>query len=198
MKTKRLSSVLWVLLALGVAYGPSRAHAQLPPPVVLPVPTVTQDTMVWCWLAVSEMVIRYRNWGAGFRQCQMMEVGYRVPPGTCCGNPNLCARPGSIQEIQGVIASFGGRFSSLAPPTNYQVLYNILQSGRPVIAQIATGGSIGHVVVIRGMGFQPFINMLGMPDVAPILMINDPMSIVPAQVPYAQFLAIWRASIIVH
>lgn len=166
-------------------------------PIALPVPTITQRTLVWCWLAVAEMVIRYRNQGRGLEQCQMMSIGHGMPPQACCADARPCARPGQLDEIQRLIAHFGGRFNQLSPPQDPMSVYQHLRRGTPIIASINSGMGMGHVVVIRGMRFVPQRTRMGV-QWMPMLLINDPMSMIPGEVPYRQFLRQWRASILVY
>lgn len=107
------------------------------------VPFETQQTQVWCWVATARMVARYYNVTTP-PQCQMLAQQYGAP---CCQNPAMCARPGYIQEIQALVASFGLRSSSIGPPTDGYTLLNLFKQGRPIILYVNNS----HFVVANGI-----------------------------------------------
>ncbi|MFH1047796.1 MAG: papain-like cysteine protease family protein [Patescibacteria group bacterium] len=190
-----------LVLALAAPLNDAAAQ-QVPNPVNLNVPLVRQETPVWCWLAVSEMIIRYRNLGMSMRQCEMLEIGYGLPGGTCCGDPMRCQRTGyGMQEVQLVLAQFGGVVAMHTPPLNPIQLYGALQSGHPVIVQIRSGQTSSHVIVIRGMRFEPQMMMTPygpQMGVQPMLLVNDPLGFMPAEVPFEQLVRIWMDSLIIQ
>ncbi len=201
-KALRLLIIILTLGVFGLTATTSRGQSG-PGLVYLNVPIVLQHTPEWCWLAASEMAIRYRNNGQSIQQCQMMEIGYGLPPGYCCGNPARCVKAANdMGEIRAVILRFGGVITTLAPPTNPMTLYNILNSDRPVIAQIVSGFRSTHAIVIRGMAFRQEWrqDMFGRPVsvMVPYVYINDPMSIFPKIVPYSRLLSVWINSLIVE
>jgi hypothetical protein len=167
----------------------------LPPPVNLPVQNIRQETSVWCWAAVAQqIVLASRGPQNTPPQCALVAIANGAPPQACCGGYNpACVRPGSIPQIQSLIAHFGGRYSAYAPPTDPLTLYRTLASGRAVILQVSTGQQVAHVVVVRGMAFQP--TPFG---VQPVLFINDPMSVFTQPVPFARIAPIWMSAIVVH
>lgn len=172
----------------------------VPPPVALNVPQIAQTTPVWCWLAVAEMAIRYRNLGGGLSQCQMLEVGYTLPSGSCCATPTACMRTGGLQEIQAVIGRFGRRLSVLGPTPSPTEVYSFLRQGHPVIAALQNTPFSGHVVLIRGMRIAtvPIVTPFGMQtQTIPVLLVNDPMSHFVSEVSYAAMLGYWSAAIVV-
>lgn len=112
---------------------------------ILSVPFIAQQTPVWCWAAVSEMIFRYR--GRGATQCQILSGWYR---GDCCTFPQFCQTTAPIQAIQQTLYAFGGLNSATYPgPISFQNIQSEINSGRPVI--VAYRGSFsGHVVIIYG------------------------------------------------
>jgi hypothetical protein len=181
------------LLALLLAFS-SPARAQLPPPVDLGIQNIAQETAVWCWAAVAQqIVLRAMGPARTPPQCAMVAIANGAPPWACCnGNPQ-CHVTGSLPQIQGLIAHFGGRYSSLAPPTDPMTLYQTLANGRPIIMAVQSSPYAGHVVVLRGMYFVP--TPMG---VEPMLLINDPMSFFTQPIPYRQVLGYWQAAIVVQ
>lgn len=201
----RVVTLLFLFVLVLGAFGRS-ALAQFegdrPPPIVLKVPLVRQDTFVWCWLANAEMIVRYFR-GRSPSQCQMMEIGYRTLPGACCGNPRACMRGGTgMQELQQVIRYFGGVATTWTPPSDPMTLYNVLAQNQAVVAQVKVSDLGTHVVVIRGMRFQQIngFDPLGRPvrSVVPLVLVNDPMSLLPQEVPYGRLLQVWIDSLIVE
>jgi hypothetical protein len=117
-----------------------------------------------------------------------------APAQACCGgyNPN-CVRVGSLQQIQFLIAQFGGRYSQIAPPADPMALYNTLAAGHPIILHVSSGMGASHVVVLRGMWFQPTPY-----GAEPMLAINDPLSYFTQPVPFSRLMQIWIAAIVVQ
>ena len=163
------------------------------PPVDLPIRDLRQETDVWCWAAVAQQIIMAsRGPQETPPQCALVAIANGANPEFCCNAPNpQCVRTGSIPQIQGLIAQFGGRASTYAPPTDPLTLYRTLALGHAVIIGVAGQGG-GHVVVARGMSFQqtPY-------GWEPLVHINDPMAFYTQPVPYRQFAQAWRAAIVV-
>jgi hypothetical protein len=124
-----------------------KSFAQLPGQVLdqayLNVPYEQQQTIVWCWVASARMVARYYNVSTP-SQCQMLQAQYGAP---CCSQPHLCARAGHISEIQALIASFGLRYSTVAPRVDGWTLLSIFKRGHPVVMHVDNS----HFVVAVGM-----------------------------------------------
>lgn len=199
MSMKKLFTVLSVALFL---FAPI-AQSQPSPDIILKVPFVHQDTEQWCWVATAQMNIEYRNNGVAPKQCRMLELGYNLPQGFCCGNESQCTRSGYVQEIQALIGQLGGTVSTLTSPGNYMELYSLLKRDMPVIAQLRVIGQERntHFVVIRGMEFHPdkvFVPGIGWTvQTMPFVLINDPLGIVMRPVRYDEFLTWWIASIVI-
>lgn len=188
----------WLTVSLLLTFAPA-ASAQVPPPVDLGIQNLVQETEVWCWAAVAQQItLATRGPGRTPPQCEMVAVANGAHPATCCdaagrynGNPQ-CMRTGSTQQIQGLIAHYGGRASNYAPPADPATLYRTLASGRAVILQVRSGMATSHVVVLRGMSFMP--SPYG---VEPVLHINDPMSYFTQPVPFSRLMGMWMSAIVI-
>ena len=112
---------------------------------VLDVPFVAQQTDVWCWAAVSEMVFRY--YGTGTDQCRILSAWTGV---NCCLFPSLCRTPAPLQTIQNTLYSLGGLNSYVNHgPLSFSQIVQEINAGRPMIVSYS-GSFIGHVVVLYG------------------------------------------------
>jgi len=188
-------TVLSLVVLFAVA---TEAKQYVPPPIDLGIQNIPQETQVWCWATVAQQVIMWKRGPANTPpQCAMVAIANNAPPQTCCnqtarynGNP-ACHITGSTQQIQWLIANFGGSYSSLNPPANPMVLYNTLRSGRPIILQLQSTPFAGHVVVVRGMFFQGGV---------PYLIVNDPYGwgTLSQPVPFQNILHMWAAAIAVN
>lgn len=174
------------------------ASAQMAP-VDLGIQNIPQQTQVWCWAAVAQQIILASRGPASTpAQCEMVAVANGAHPATCCdgfgrfnGNPQ-CVVTGSTRQIQALIAHYGGRASSYAPPADPGTLYRTLASGRAVILQLRSGAQTAHVVVLRGMSFvrTPY-------GVEPVLHINDPMALFTQPVPFSNLMQMWMSAIVI-
>lgn len=121
--------------------GPSRPLSQS-----LSVPFIAQQTQVWCWAAVSEMVLRY--YGTSVQQCAILARWTGAP---CCAvGLSVCitAAP-DLVFIQQTLLEAGGVRSLRAGPLSAVQVRQELDAGRPFI--IGYRGSFsGHVVVVAG------------------------------------------------
>lgn len=186
----RLFALCAVLFA-----GSARAQPGLPPSVDIPIGNLPQETPVWCWAAVAQQIINYSvGPGRTPAQCALVAMANNAHPAVCCGQPNpACVRVGSLEQIQGLMLMFGGKFSMQAPPTDPLTLYRVLQSGRPIILHVRSGVSTSHVVILRGMTFVP-----GPGGIIPVLHINDPLAYFTQPVPYVSLLPLWINAIVVE
>lgn len=183
----------FLLAALAATlFGLSLARAQIPPPVDLGIQNIPQQTPVWCWAAVAQQII-YRLQGAAPPQCELVAAAFNTAPQYCCQAPTPCMTTGSLQQIQALIAYYGGRWSSTAPPANPMVVYQTLASGRAIIMAVQSSPYSGHVVVIRGMAWVP--TPMGL---QPVLYVNDPMSYFTQPIPFANLAQYWNAAIVVY
>jgi hypothetical protein len=182
--------IAFIGLASLVAH-PLQTH--LPPRVDLGIQNITQDTPVWCWAAVAQQIILALRGPAGTPgQCALVAVANGAAPQYCCQVPTPCMTTGGLQQIQGLILQFGGRFSSIAPPADPMTIYNTLASGRAVIMAVQSSSFSGHVVVIRGMEWVPTPT-----GPQPVLYVNDPMSFFTQPVAFGQLGQYWQAAIVV-
>lgn len=186
---------VFILLSFG-----SITHGQpgmTPQPIVWPIENILQETPVWCWAAVAQQIILYKVGPHNTpSQCAMVALAKGLHPQMCCppgNNPQQCVTPGGIQQIQWLMAHFGMAYSQYAPPASPMHLYHALRQKKVIILQLATGQQTAHVVVLRGMTFQP--SPMGP---IPYLIINDPMSQFTAPVPFAQIAPIWMSAIVVQ
>lgn len=192
-KTKNINASL-VLAALLTAFN---CYGQtVPQPVNIPIQNLMQKTSVWCWAAVAQQIILAKR-GPSFTpsQCALVATAYGVHPNVCCangGNP-ACVRAGSLKQIQFLISKFGGSYSSIQPPTNPMVLYNLLAMRRPIILQVKSGQSSAHVVVLTGMSFVPD----GYGGLEPVLHVNDPLAYFKQPIAFRNLLPIWMRAIVV-
>jgi len=175
-----------LLLVLAAAAPPARAQR-----VTLDMPEVTQALDVWCWVAVAEMLVTYYR-GRAPMQCRMLEIGYGLPKGRCCGDPGRCRRPGHLEETQRLIEHFSGQAARVTgPPDGPAAVARALGNNRAIVAAILPPRQpVGHLVVIRGIRRAR--------GQAVELLVNDPTSRVPATIPWSRFRPLWRQSIIVQ
>lgn len=127
---------------------PATTPQTLPPSMTLAVPAIPQQTQVWCWAAVSEMLLRYAN--APRMQCEIVGTWVRT---NCCDAQIaqaycLHGAP-SLQVIQQTLLGFGNIRTQLTGPMSFEQIKQTIASGRPIIAAYSNSFS-GHVVVIHG------------------------------------------------
>jgi len=154
--------------------------------VVLDVPHIPQDTDVWCWAAVSEMVITYLS-GTSPDQCRILEIGFGLH-GQCCGNEWACRTTGSFDQMAINVRYFAGGNTIGDGRMDERSVMGTLGSNMPIIAGLQSNPSMGHVVVIRGFR----TSNLGLE-----LYVNDPLMQNPFWMTYAQFATHWQQSLIV-
>lgn len=187
---KRINFVCVMVVILFATH----ARAQVPPTIDLGIQNISQETQVWCWAAVAQQVILSLNGpGATPPQCALVGTAFNLPPQYCCQAPTPCMTTGNLQQIQGLIAFFGGHWSSIAPPAHPMTIYNTLASGRAIIMAVQSSPFSGHVVIIRGMAWVP--TQMGL---QPVLYINDPMAFFTQPVPYQNIASYWQAAIVVY
>ncbi|NQW08315.1 MAG: hypothetical protein HQ481_00335 [Alphaproteobacteria bacterium] len=179
----------FVLGGLSTLLVPRFAKAQCAP-IDLGIPNIQQQTQVWCWAAVAEQIITWKQGGSP-PQCALVAMANGAPPGFCCNFANpQCVITGQLQQIQWLIGQFGGSFTSIAPSAPPDVVYNTLANGRAIIMAVQSSPYSGHVVVVRGMScYGP----------NPVLHINDPIGwpFMAQPVPFQQIAPFWQAAIVV-
>jgi hypothetical protein len=132
---------------------------------LLPVVPVYQQTQVWCWLAVGEML--FRHYGiqnvnpAGNFQCGIIGA-ISDPSSSCYSNCMACIRPsGSNQGTLSMLANYAGsvagrrfEYSEARVISPAEIVQNI-DARRPIMAGISTSRRIydadsEHVALIVG------------------------------------------------
>ena len=187
---------LALLIVVSTLFGVEGAKRAIAQNVILPIENIPQETDVWCWAAVAQQIVLSLNGPQRTPpQCGMVAIANNAHPRVCCdqhgrfnGNP-VCRRTGSLQQIQGLIHYFGGRFSSLAPPAHPRVLLDALNKGYAIILQVKSSPWSGHVVVLRGMSVI---------DGQPVLHINDPLAYFTQPISFQQLLPYWAGAIVVR
>jgi hypothetical protein len=173
-----------------VACGPGGEQNDLPP-VNLPIANELQQQPNWCWVATTRQVLASLPNGPRQStppQCALAAAALGTSAAQCCGNPTACNVPGTLQQQQFLLANYGGRVSSIAPPTDPFTLYQTIQSGYGVILFIRGSGLVGHFVVLRGMFWQGGV---------PYVVVNDPLQYFPASLQFQQLLQFWQAALVV-
>ena len=167
----------------------SRKVAAQCAPVDLGIPNISQETMVWCWVAVAQQIIFWKT-GSAPSQCALVAMANAVHPANCCGGNPQCHVTGQLQQIQYLIAQFGGSMSTISPPAGPGPVYNTLLARQAIIMAVQSSPYMGHVVVIRGMSCY---------GSNPILHINDPMGwpMLSQPTPFQQIMPYWSAAIVV-
>ena len=195
MRPKLIPAGRLLVLCAVLFAGSVRAQPGLPPPVDIPIQNLSQQTPVWCWAAVAQQIIHYSVGPERTpAQCTLVALANNAHPAVCCSQANpACVRVGSLEQIQGLMLMFGGKFSMQAPPTDPLTLYRILQSGRPIILHVRSGMASSHVVILRGMSFVPRPG-----GIIPVLHINDPLAFFTQPVPYVRLLPLWINAIVVE
>ena len=172
----------------------SLPQGMVPPAVDLPIQNLPQETGVWCWAAVSQQIIMATHGPqATPPQCALVARAYGQHPDSCCQMPQNCTVTGELTQIQGLIAEFGGRYSSIVPPTDPMTVYRTLAAGKAIIMAVKSSPNAGHVIVIRGMFWQPTPT-----GTEPFLIVNDPMSYFTQPIPFNALARYWEAAIVVE
>lgn len=163
------------------------------PSIDLYIANIPQDTQCWCWAAVAQQIItKYR--GISLTQCYLVAKAKNLPVSYCCQNSMPCrSMLGHLNEIRYLIQLFGGRYSSIAPPTHPTILYGALQQGKAIIISVQTSPSTSHVIVIRGMRWLQTNYGL-----KAVLLINDPMNYYSSEVFFDSILSSWHSAIVVY
>lgn len=184
-----------IILSCILLLSAGRAHAQVPPPVDIPIPNLMQETQVWCWAAVAQQIIHFvRGPAQTPARCALVAMANGAHPQFCCNQRNpACVRTGSIQQISALIGQFGGRFAAYAPPADPMTVYQTLASGRAIILHIRSGMSTSHVVVLRGMSF-----IFTPQGIQPVLHINDPLAYYTQPVLFAQLAPLWIEALVIN
>jgi hypothetical protein len=164
---------------------------------VLDIGPVRQETPVWCWVAVSEMVMRHYQVAnvnpGGDYQCGFIgALAYGTNAQVCNLNCSVCTVPaGSAQVLVNAINEYPKRVAagtlseqprlsaSRTGVVSFSAIKTEIDNDRPMIIGITPAGHpipgvSQHVVVIRGYRERPAGNEV---------LINDPYPYEAAQSP---------------
>lgn len=122
-------------------------------PVDLDIPFFNQETDMWCWAAVSQMVIAHFKGTDATppqREIARMALGEDAE-GWRDGVPDEAYVGNTREFIRLTVKVLSRRASDWYPPPTAEALYASLYFGNPVIASMYMGGEYGHVVVIGGI-----------------------------------------------
>ena len=162
---------------------------------------VQQDTPMWCWLAVTDMVVSHFS-GTHRAQCEMLDEVGGFSAGRCCKDPYSCLFPASPRFIQVSLWRFGRvRSHEAGRALSPQELRAALQGGMPVIAQVRMAcTTLAHVVVITGIRTESEDHWTPAGHVVQrrsFVTVNDPLAAAPATVPYDALRTIWFGTLVI-
>ena len=107
-----------------------------------------QQSQVWCWAAVIEMVSAYYgNWVA---QCSTLSYWFSAD---CCTYAEYCQTTGTDYQIQQSFSALGIASSYWRAPLTREQSVGELDNGRPFI-MFYQGSFSGHVVVAYGYNLE--------------------------------------------
>jgi hypothetical protein len=167
------------------------SSSQTPRTVDLGISNIPQEQSNWCWAAVAQQIIQWRQ-GSSPTQCAL--VGEALNAQACCQSPHKYNRSGSMQQVQQLIASYGAAYSSMRPPATALDLHKTLEEGKAVIVFIRTTPTVGHLIVVRGMSWLRTRSA----GRQPYLFVNDPLAYFTEPVAFARLLPLWRDAIVVN
>lgn len=145
-----------------------------------------QNTYVWCWAAVAQMV--FEHYGlpnmnpAGDFQCGIV-AAYFGPNSSCWQNCYSCAVPaGVMSNIKRLVDNYGSVLNSMGAPSanlrsvlsfrplSFAEIRQEIDAGRPIIAGISPGGFLlpnasQHVTVVVGYTLENGFSQI---------IVNDP------------------------
>jgi hypothetical protein len=164
--------------------------------IVHEVPNVVQETPNWCWAAVTQQVLLYTTGRKPPRQCVIAAAGLGRNVGRCCDDYTACDATLNMQGVQELLNRMGGGPAWGEALLDAEAVYEELRRGRIIIAGLWDTDVDGHVVVIRGLEWEPWLLSPLLGDRA-ILRVNDPSGFFADMVPYSRLAKYWRASMIV-
>ncbi len=171
--------------------GSSEQDEPLPPAIgsaILSIPPTTQQTVVWCWAAASEMVLKYYGLPAFPNffsyQCGVVQAAFI---GTQCAlNCGFCVTPvRGMSDVDKVISDYGVILNSVGIPSRVldaslllrrlsdQEIKREIDAGRPVLIGITPGSPFlipntsAHVAVLVGYDFTGPIQTVTINDPFP-------------------------------
>lgn len=187
---------------LNATIKPDPPRAKLPDrPLVefLPIAPKFQQTPVWCWLAVGEMVFNHfavpevnPNFQCGIVAADSIATNMEM----CSRDCSLCNVPvGTSREFAGMLVDYPRRaaaltgrktprvFAAISGVLGIDAIVGEIDRGSPVVAGISPGGVSGtfqtsaHVALIIGYDLSTDANK-------PRLRVNDPFPFPEAANPY--------------
>lgn len=123
-------------------------------PIDLNIPHRTQETEMWCWAAVSEMVITHFVGASSTppqKELARMALGMEPAPVWETAIPPAAVVPHGAEFIRLMVKVLSRRASEWHPPCTAEELYANLYFGNPVILHLLIGADTSHVVVVAGI-----------------------------------------------
>ena len=127
--------------------------------VILPVENIGQANKRWCWLAVAEQVVRWKQGTSPSQEVLAASVMGEDRSGW--------ERGGTLREIGEIIRVHSGAFAVAVGRGEAEEVFDWLNKGVPLVVNVQTGPEQYHVVVLRGMVWS------GAPG-DPLCIVNDP------------------------
>jgi hypothetical protein len=122
--------------------------------ITLDIPHYGQDTPVWCWAAVAQMVIAHFQGATSTptqKELVRMALGQPESAIWSAGVPADAVVPNDAHFIRLLIKVLARRVSDWFPPCPPEEIYANLYFGNPVILHVMTSGATSHVVVVAGV-----------------------------------------------
>lgn len=145
-------------------------------------------------MSVAQQIILFKNGLQNTpQQCMLVEMAYQLIPGSCCVSwPRACVTVGSLEQIQLLIQMLGNVPTVQAPPTpRAEDVHAALSRNQAVIMHVQSSAYTSHVVIIRGMYWEPAISEY-------MLIVNDPLSYFTQPIPFSRIVRYWLRAIIVQ
>lgn len=186
--------LLMTMLLFFTCLSPGVSHAWgEPDPITLAIPHFEQETSYWCWAALVQQTIAWRNFGRP-DQCQivgMANAAKEIQPFDCCTHKTDpgCNRPGNLPEIKAIIAAYGGRAESVSPPNSPEEVYNYLMNQKALICGIKYDANNNHIYLVKGIYWT---------NGEAILVINDPATSAHRELPFKEARPTWMETLAVE
>lgn len=154
----------------------------------LRIPHIHQETDLWCWAAVTQMITaHFKGLGQTPSQKEIVRMSLGQAPSAAWtqGIPNDGVVPNSDHFIRLIVKLLARRASDWYPPCTAEELYAYLYFGNPVILHMRLVDNLSHVVVVAGI--RP-TDVRGAFEV----LLNDPARSIPSPF-WAHYDAIYPA-----
>jgi hypothetical protein len=145
-----------------------------PTSIDLAIPRIVQETPVWCWAAVTQMVVTHFGQATAVpsqREIVRMALGHARDARWQNGIPEEAIVPNDAHFIRLMVRLLSRRASDWFPACSAEELYANLYFGNVVILHLRISETMGHVVVVAGA--RPA-------DGGYEILVNDPEPRVPA------------------